>query len=340
MEKMQIPPLFKLIWFKRIPPFHAKVPLRTFSRPGSIKYDNAIYSQSSVLGKNYWSKKQVTEGMLMKFLLAIIQGISEIYPVSSAGHLVVFGVVTGTSVSFETLLLLHLGSVVAIALFYRRKFMEIITGPDGQRILLMFLISFLTTAGVGLLLEQFAHELTDRPITVARFWLLNATMLFLFAVIVQPGERDIVDLRFRDFLIIGLAQGFGSLPGISRLGVTLGVALLCRLRWSQAVALSFILSVPVILAASLWQMIDLTFVPVSESPLLLKGWSIAYNGINIPPWSFYPHFLLASLSFISSWFALHNLSKVVYLGRRLLVFFAVYCLVGGIFFPVYLSLYR
>lgn len=275
----------------------------------------------------------------MDILLAIIQGISEIYPVSSAGHLVVFGVIIGAEVSFGRVVLFHLGSVIAIAIFYRRLLSQIATGNYGWQMHVKLLASFLVTAAAGLLFEQFARTLTINPIAVARLWLLNAAILFLFAVIARTGERDIGDLGLRDFLIIGLAQALGTLPGISRLGITLGAALLCKMKWSQAVALSFLLSLPVIIFASLWQFFDFSLIQTAEIPFVVSNWLIEFRGLRYLLWSIYPDLFLGGVTFLSSLFALHQLTKVVYLGRRLFVFFAVYSLVGGVFFPLYLSLF-
>ncbi|HLP44112.1 MAG TPA: undecaprenyl-diphosphate phosphatase, partial [Candidatus Nanoarchaeia archaeon] len=150
------------------------------------------------------------------------------------------------------------------------------------------------------------------------------------------GDRRIEQLRLQDFLLIGIIQGITAIPGISRLGFTLGIGLIIGLMWMDALKLSFLLSLPTILFANLYELV-----------LQTGGFSViklleAINGQGqwIPPLSS-SNTLIGVLTFITSFasglFAVRILSS--HLTRKLLGYFGLYCLSAGVFFILYYQLF-
>jgi undecaprenyl-diphosphatase len=277
---------------------------------------------------------------LVDLILAIIQGITEIYPISSSAHIVVAGAILGHEVSFNKILLLHIGSVAAIAYHYRSEVINIICGRYGWKIVMYMIASVVLTGIIGLSIHGFVESVVSRPGNTAYLWLFNGLLLGLMALIIRPGNKEIAKLTFRDFLWLGLAQGIGAIPGISRLGIMLGAALLRGLKWPDAIAISFILGLPVIILGNIWRLMEpaffrstsegppnnvLTLITPAESVSITDGWL--------------PLFVIV-ITFIVSWLSLIHLTRIVYLGRRLLIFFALYCFVAGVFFPLFLRLFK
>jgi undecaprenyl-diphosphatase len=171
--------------------------------------------------------------------------------------------------------------------------------------------------------------------------MVNGLIVFVIGAARGPGQRNISDLGLGDYLIIGVAQGAAALPGISRLGMTLVAGLARGMKWSETVQLSFLLSLPTILAANLYELLDpMDSVQLSSQP------SIPFLTVTIPAIPF-PilepgRIIIGLLSVLITYgcglLALNFLSKFVYVGRRLLVYFGVYCVVAGAFFLFYLKL--
>ena len=128
--------------------------------------------------------------MLPNITLAMMQGVTEIFPVSSSGHLAVYGRILGREMSFEKVLLFHLGTFFAILYFYRRDVVYILTGREGRKIPCSMLISFTTTALVGSAIEaMFVNSLVQQPRYVAALWLVNGLLVALLAFLVGQVAR-------------------------------------------------------------------------------------------------------------------------------------------------------
>ncbi len=211
------------------------------------------------------------EIMAVQYLiLGIIQGILEWLPISSSGFVVLvmsnfFGV-TNVSFLLQSALFLHLGTFFAAAIYFRHDVKELIETifrykktPDHELVLFNFiLVSTIVTAFIGLvilivvsLFEQF--ELTGRAISFA----VGVLLLFTGAVSLQGKNKKRKRLRNQDSLknkdsfIAGIAQGFSTLPGLSRSGITISTLLLRKFDDTTALKLSFLMSLPVVLFGNL-----------------------------------------------------------------------------------------
>ncbi len=196
--------------------------------------------------------------VLIAVLLGLVQGLTEFLPVSSSGHLYVLSTLTQGAVaedqfnSFFTVML-HVATLVAVILVYRKQLWAILRHPL-QKITLYLLIGTLPTIVFALLLKLFPalEDWLDAGNLVGASFLVTAGLLLLsdFFVRRHQKRRPLSAVRGRDALGVGLFQAVGVLPGVSRSGSTICGALACGMDRNAAADFSFLLSVPAILGAT------------------------------------------------------------------------------------------
>jgi undecaprenyl-diphosphatase len=270
-------------------------------------------------------------------LLALVQGLSEIFPVSSSGHLVVLSRVLQVPISFDLIVFFHIGTFLAILVKYRVQVWRLLSGKLGWKLLFYMSLSFLTTALVGLGVKSISDRIVSGQAgTLTILWMVNGAILVLIGLYSPQGKRRLPELKLKEFILIGLVQGLTALPGISRLGMTLGAGLLLSLVWFEALDLSFLLSLPTIFFANVFTLLG---------PSHGTTWPPAAF-----PWGAYPldfgggfvhnqALILAAgliITFASGLVSIRILYK--YLSKKLLVFFGLYCILAGIFFTFLLKL--
>ena len=220
--------------------------------------------------------------------LAALQGVTELFPVSSLGHAVVVPPLIGlnfreTDPAFVPVLtVLHLGTAGALLFLYRRDWARIIAGffkaavrgriddPD-QRLAIMLVVGSVPAGVIGLLLQDPLKTLFGDPRLASIFLIVNGGVLFaaeIFrrrdehrraaigpAVLVHedgdPQFARIEGLSLRTTVFVGIFQAGALLPGISRSGITMAAGLVAGLRHEEAARFSFLLATPIILAAGL-----------------------------------------------------------------------------------------
>ncbi len=256
-------------------------------------------------------------------LLGIVQGLTEFFPVSSSGHLVLIQVLIPSFVQPGVLFdaVLHLGTVFSVLYFLRREIaallLSLLPSSDGnssagegevevfrkagRRIILLLLIGTAITAAVGLTFKDRIHDLF-RSVEVTAVALLVTGTLLLLADRVKSPRRTERDLSFGDAVVIGIAQSVALVPGISRSGSTIAFGIFRKLSRDTAARFSFLLSVPAVLGAVILEARYATAVPAADWPVYAAG------------------FLAAA---VSGFVALKVLFSV--LNRRGLSFFAYYC---------------
>ncbi len=192
-------------------------------------------------------------------LLAIAQGITEFLPVSSSGHLVVLaaiferlGVDMGEKLTVN--IVLHLGTLMAILVFYRRRIIDLLS--KDRRVIGLLAVGTVPAVIVGLPLKKYCEELLVDPLLAGPMFLVTACML-LWTRNNRGGETECRELSYRHALVIGMFQAFAILPGISRSGSTIVAGLGCGMKREEAATFSFLLAIPVIGGAGLLDMKDL-----------------------------------------------------------------------------------
>ncbi len=203
-------------------------------------------------------------GLLL--LLAVLQGLTEFLPVSSSGHLVLArewlpaGSLLPRDASVEVVL--HLGTLLAVVLFYGRDLIRLGQGLLGRgeevlaqrRLLVLLGVATLPILAVGLGLRDWVEASFADGAVVP--WGLLGTGFFLWFSRRGRCDRGLAEMSLALALGIGLAQSVAILPGVSRSGVTIAVALFFGLRGESAARFSFLLSIPAILGAAILKLPD------------------------------------------------------------------------------------
>ena len=192
-------------------------------------------------------------------ILAVVQGIAEFLPISSSGHLVAIESILGRhSDRAELGIVLHFGTLLAILVFYWPRIVEMLTRD--RKVLLALFVGTIPAASLGIWLKTNHEWLLKSPLLAGFMLVVTAYMLMLLPktsanpegeAVTGDASGDYRDLSYRAWILIGLAQAFALLPGISRSGSTIVMGNLCGLKRQDATTFSFLLAIPAIGGASL-----------------------------------------------------------------------------------------
>jgi undecaprenyl-diphosphatase len=217
--------------------------------------------------------------------MGLLQGASELFPVSSLGHAVLVPSLLHWSFKqsdpsfLPFLVLLHLGTATALLILYRDQWVVLIRGfitaalrgqirNDSERLAMLLLVGTIPAAILGVFLESRIKALFASPYEAAGFLIANGFLMLGFEMLRRRAERRVAlaatsgpqreerfaeaeRISFRAAALVGACQALAFLPGISRSGVTIGGGLLAGLRHEEAARFSFLLATPVILGAGL-----------------------------------------------------------------------------------------
>ncbi len=200
-------------------------------------------------------------------ILAIIQGLTEFLPISSSAHLILPAEVLGWNnqgLAFDVAV--HVGSLLAVMIYFRADIYKLTiawfsTGftsrMNTDAKLAWFVVIGTIPAGLfGLLMKDWI-ELNARSALIIAITTIVFGLLLWYADAKATQEKSIKGLTLKDTVIIGLAQALAIIPGTSRSGVTMTAGLLIGLNRESAARFSFLLSIPIILAAGLFSTLDL-----------------------------------------------------------------------------------
>jgi undecaprenyl-diphosphatase len=247
--------------------------------------------------------------------LGLVQGFTEWLPISSSGHLVLFQSLLGISVPSDFDIVIMMGTIAALILYFRKKILSVLMGiVVGDRSALYYaaliVLSGIPTGIIGFAGKQFFKGLFGQPFVVSI--LLIITGIFLFIASRQKNQKAEVDAK--SALLIGIAQGIAVAPGISRSGATIGTGLLLGIKPRDAAEFSFLIGIPAMTIASV-----LTFL---EEPA---------SGTGFAP-------LLAAIiaAFLAGYASIGLFMK--WLQENRFYYFALYCVIAGSIFAVVTSL--
>ena len=251
-------------------------------------------------------------------LLGALQGVTEFFPVSSSGHLVVGQKLLGLEVpgvQFEVAV--HVATLFSVLVIYRSRLIELVVGAlrkdrDAWRYVGLLALATLPAAIVGVLFRDRIEVLFESPFVPATAFLVTGTILWSTRRLL--GRKDSKKPGWSVALLIGLAQAFALVPGISRSGTTVAMALWLGLAAEEAAAFSFLMASPVIAGAALLLMPD-----VASQGLTLPGTVLAAGSI---------------VAGITGILAIKGFVAV--LERRAFHRFAIYCWALGAVFLIYL----
>jgi undecaprenyl-diphosphatase len=210
-------------------------------------------------------------------VLALLQGVSELFPISSLGHTILLPAILHwnninradpTFLAF--IVVLHLGTALALIVFYYRQWVRIVramvaslirgklSNDRDERVGWLLVVGTIPVGILGVVFQDPVRALFSSPGPVALFLAANGLVMFAGEALrrrqlasPQRADRPIEDLSFVQSVWVGIAQSLALLPGISRSGASMVAGLLCDLDHEDAAHYSFLLATPVILAASL-----------------------------------------------------------------------------------------
>jgi undecaprenyl-diphosphatase len=243
-------------------------------------------------------------------VLALLQGVTELFPISSLGHTVILpgllgwaSIETDTSCGGQSCFLpfvtaLHLGTSIALLIYFWRDWYQIIltllknvkegevrTGTDDW-ISWLIIIGVIPTGLIGLILQNPLKQLFASPVIAAAFLVVNGSLLFVgerwrlhqearkpFANAKEreASFRPLNSLNWKEAIIVGLAQSLALIPGISRSGASMVAGMGVRLNHEDAARFSFLLGTPIIFAAGALEIPQLTGQSAQTWLLVITG---------------------------------------------------------------------
>ncbi len=212
---------------------------------------------------------------LYAILLGLIQGLTEFLPISSTAHLTLAGKLLGlidqehpeTWTSF--IAVMQLGSLAAVIMYFFKDVSGMIkglvhdfvrTGPERDAysresmLAIYVIVGTLPVAFCGLLFSRFIHGMLTKSTLVIIVSLVTLAAVLWFAEKIARHARTVDDIRFKDAVLIGVAQTVALIPGASRSGTTITAGLLLNFTREAAARFSFLLSMPAIFASGVYEM--------------------------------------------------------------------------------------
>lgn len=264
---------------------------------------------------------------LQAAIMGAVQGISEFLPISSSAHIVftsvVYKILTGgnfQNVGNEEIffdILIHLSSLLAVIIFFFKDLKTLISGffksfknKDYKNVefqtCVFIMISTFVTCIVAFFIKDIAHKLTENPLIVSILLLFTGGVLFVSEKL-NTKEKA---MNSKTSILIGIAQGLAVFPGLSRSGLTIAAGILNGLSRVKAARYSFILSIPIIILASM-------IYPLLE-----------LNVSEISTFNFKAMAIGCAMSFITGFLCIKFFMK--FLEKFNLKCFAYYCWIMGI----------
>jgi undecaprenyl-diphosphatase len=202
-------------------------------------------------------------------ILGIVQGLTELLPISSSAHLNLIPWVFGWEIPDSFDVALHFGTLLAIGIFFFNDWIELIKGGYKQVIkkektsegkMFWYIVAATIPGGViGFILDHFAGD------SLGKMPLLIAICLIVMGIILYvvdkraPSKTEYKDMTFKQTFLIGLSQALAFIPGVSRSGITMTTGRLMGVSRESTAKYSFMLSAPIVLGATLFKLKDFVF---------------------------------------------------------------------------------
>jgi len=212
--------------------------------------------------------------LLHAILLGLVQGLTEFLPVSSTAHLtLVEHLMLKRSMPLAFDVLLHVGTLVALCVYFRREIAQVLRGifgrdEQGRRLALWLFIAMIPTGVFAMATRHFKEIAKDHLWIYGACLLLTAGMLFAANTLAKRREgRGVEGLNALDALAVGTIQGIGGGFGLSRSGSTISVGVFRGLALPASTRFSFLLGIPTIAAAAIFEGQKLVKPLLSGQPL-------------------------------------------------------------------------
>lgn len=270
-------------------------------------------------------------GILQAVILGIVQGLSEFLPISSSAHLVIFSnlykvFIEGNPAEQSTQeifldIMLHLGTLIAVLIYFRKDIIKIIKSltigiktkdfnDKEAKTGLYILIGTVFTVLIAYPLNTVAEDLVFRPCTVGVLLVITGCLLLGSEIYSKKISDKSNTIDIKTSIIMAIAQGIAALPGFSRSGLTIASGLLCKKDRVSTAKYSFLLSIPIILGASMLY----PLIKIDLKELIGFNWQAIILGTIV--------------SAITGYLCIKYFLR--FLGKYSLAFFGYYCIIVGI----------
>lgn len=278
--------------------------------------------------------------LIQAILMGIVQGLSEFLPISSSAHLVFtsnfYKVFKGIEIAEQSSqevffdIMLHLGTLIAVLIFFRKDIRVILQAmwnalktrnfsDLNARVGFFILLGTFVTVLIAYPLHEVAEALIYLPFVVGILLIITGGVLFLSEYLSKKTPQK-CEVDLKTAVLMSIAQGLAALPGFSRSGLTIATGLFCGLGRTSAARFSFLLSIPIILGASMVYPI----IKLDLSELLTYNWVEIIVGTIV--------------SGLVGYLCIKYFLKFV--SNFSLNIFGIYCVITGIFTSVFFYLNR
>lgn len=198
-------------------------------------------------------------------ILGIVQGLTELLPISSSAHLFLIPYFLEWNIPESFDIALHFGTLLAIGIFFFKDWIKLIVGgynqvihkrktPEGR--MFWYIVAATIPGGIiGFILDKYAEEILTKPVIIAIALIVMGIALY-FIDKNSKNETDYENLSFKQTFIIGLSQALAFIPGVSRSGITMTTGRAMKIKREAVAKYSFMLSAPIVLAATVFKMGD------------------------------------------------------------------------------------
>lgn len=251
--------------------------------------------------------------IIRTMVLGIIQGLTEWLPISSTGHLKIAEHFMNEKIPLLFDFILHIGTLIVVLLFFRRDIKNMLSAlvhldfkTEHGKLVLLIIVGSVPAGIIGILLNEPVNSAFQDTLPIAVAFVLCGIMLYSAKFAHEKNES----IGYSTAILVGVAEGIAIIPGISRSGATITVALLLGIKREKAFKFSFLLSIPAILSV-----LGYNFAKRSDELASAGlGWPEILTGVFV-------------VMFIG-YFALKLLWKI--LKKKKLYLFAFYCWLLGI----------
>lgn len=201
-------------------------------------------------------------------ILGIVQGLTELLPISSSAHLTIIPWIFEWQVPEWFDVALHFGTLLAIGIFFFKDWIELIKGGFNQIVkkekttqgrMFWYLVAATIPGGIiGFLLDHFASNILSKPLIIAIALIVMGLLLY-FVDKNAKSDTNYEKMTFKQTFIVGLSQALAFIPGVSRSGVTMTTGRMMGVDRESCAKYSFMLSAPIVLGATLYKLKDFVF---------------------------------------------------------------------------------
>jgi undecaprenyl-diphosphatase len=262
---------------------------------------------------------------IQAIVMAVLQGVTELFPVSSLGHAVILPRLLNWGIDLKApdwlayLVVMHLGTAIALFIFFWRDWLNFalsLWGPTGsrsatsRRIFFFVVLATIPAVVVGFLFRKLLGDAFAAPAIAAIFLIVNGFFLFIGDRISEESVGTLDQLNWKGALAVGFAQCLALIPGISRSGATIVAGVVAGLKHEESARFSFLMGAPIILAANVY-----------EAPKLLK------QGATLGPMAVLSGIVAGIVAYLSLAFLMRYFHKHEF---EAMSPFAYYCWAAGV----------